>query len=54
MQEIQERQIWLKEMEELGEGHKYREVINLQIQARLRELDKLKSSNQKCKGDGKK
>ncbi|KAI4456549.1 hypothetical protein MML48_8g00007059 [Holotrichia oblita] len=53
-QEIEERQIWLKEMEEIGEGHKYREVINLQIQARLRELNKLKSNNQKCKGDSKK
>lgn len=47
MKEIQDRQEWLKEMEELGEGHKHREVINLQIQARLREMEKIKPSGDK-------
>ncbi|KRT78199.1 hypothetical protein AMK59_6937, partial [Oryctes borbonicus] len=49
IQEIKDRQEWLEEMESLGEGHKHREVINLQIQAKLRELEKLKPSNQDFK-----
>ncbi|GJQ72345.1 hypothetical protein Trydic_g3432 [Trypoxylus dichotomus] len=49
MQEIKERQDWLSEMEALGEGHKHKEVINLQIQAKLRELRELKPNSHDCK-----
>ncbi|XP_022905152.1 UPF0193 protein EVG1 homolog [Onthophagus taurus] len=44
VQEIEDRQNWLKEIEELGEGHQYRDLINMQIQEKLRELDQLKSN----------
>lgn len=54
MQEIKERQDWLNDMEALGEGHKHREVINLQIEARLREIQKLKPNCQHFKAETKK
>lgn len=40
--EIKEREDWLKEMEELGEGDKYKLMIQQQIEARIREMEKLK------------
>lgn len=42
VQEIQEREEWLKQMEELGEGKQHRLVIQQQIQARVREMEKMK------------
>jgi hypothetical protein len=40
--EIKEREEWFHQMEELGEGDKYKLVIQQQIQARVREMEKLK------------
>ncbi|EFA09132.2 UPF0193 protein EVG1 homolog [Tribolium castaneum] len=40
--EIKEREEWLKQMEELGVGKKHKLVIQQQIQARVREMEKLK------------
>lgn len=40
-QEIIERTDWLKEMEQLGEAHKYQTVIEQQIAARIREMKTL-------------
>lgn len=40
--EIKEREEWLHEMEDLGEGHKYKLLIQQQIEARVREMEKLK------------
>ncbi|CAH1100455.1 unnamed protein product [Psylliodes chrysocephalus] len=45
MQEIKERENWLKEMERLGEADKYRQVIENQIQEKVRELDRMKTCN---------
>ncbi|XP_017770947.1 PREDICTED: UPF0193 protein EVG1 homolog [Nicrophorus vespilloides] len=45
-QEIKEREEWLKEMEALGEGDKYRLVINQQIQDRIREMRRMKISDE--------
>ncbi|KAJ8923380.1 hypothetical protein NQ315_001938 [Exocentrus adspersus] len=42
VEEIREREDWLKEMEELGLGNKYRLIITQQIQAKLREMESLK------------
>lgn len=41
MNEIKEREEFLKEMEELGEAHKYKLLIQQQIEARIREMEKL-------------
>ncbi|XP_018569045.1 UPF0193 protein EVG1 homolog [Anoplophora glabripennis] len=42
MQEIKDREDWLKEMEELGQGEKYRLIITQQIQSKVREMQNLK------------
>lgn len=42
VKEIKEREEFLQKMEELGEGQKYKLVIQQQIQARVREMEKLK------------
>lgn len=42
VKEIQERKDFLAEMEQIGEANKYRQVIEQQIQARVREMEKLK------------
>ncbi|XP_030760632.1 UPF0193 protein EVG1 homolog [Sitophilus oryzae] len=44
VQEIKEREEWLKEMDELGEGNKYKLIIEQQIQNKVREMDRLKLS----------
>lgn len=41
VQEIKEREDWLKQMEELGEADKHQLVIEQQIQARVREMESL-------------
>lgn len=41
MQEIKDRENWLKEMEELGEGNKYKLIIEQQIQEKVREMNRL-------------
>lgn len=41
MQEIKERKDWLQEMENLGEGNKYRTIIEQQIQEKVREMNHL-------------
>lgn len=46
MQEIKDREEWLKEMEELGEGAKYRLMIKQQIQEKFNEIEKLKVINE--------
>lgn len=40
--EIQERKDFLAEMEKIGEANKYRQIIEQQIQARVREMERLK------------
>lgn len=40
--EIQERKDFLGEMEKIGEASKYRQIIEQQIQARVREMERLK------------
>ncbi|XP_074030592.1 UPF0193 protein EVG1 homolog [Leptinotarsa decemlineata] len=45
VQEIKEREEWLKEMEALGQGNKYRQIIELQIQEKVREMNKMKFEN---------
>nr|CAH7763141.1 unnamed protein product [Callosobruchus chinensis] len=42
MEEIKDREDWLKEMECLGEGNKYKHIIEQQIQEKVREMSKLK------------
>lgn len=42
VKEIQERKDFLSEMEKIGEGDKYRLIIEQQIQARVREMERLK------------
>lgn len=42
--EIYERIEWLKEMEELGEGKKHRQVIDAQVTERLREIKKIEEN----------
>lgn len=46
VKEIGERQEFLKEMEKLGKGGEYREVIQQQVQALVREMTKLKVRGQ--------
>lgn len=41
LNEIYERIEWLKEMNELGEGKKHRQVIDAQVTERLREIKKI-------------
>lgn len=43
VEEIKEREQWLKEMEDLGYGDKYRLIIEQQIQNKVREMQKMKS-----------
>ncbi|XP_066151920.1 UPF0193 protein EVG1 homolog isoform X2 [Euwallacea fornicatus] len=47
VENIKEREQWLKEMEELGQGDKYRVIIEQQIQNKVREMQKLKTANGK-------
>lgn len=41
MQEIKDREDWLREMEALGEGAKYRLMIQQQIQEKFKQIEKL-------------
>ncbi|XP_072380958.1 UPF0193 protein EVG1 homolog [Diabrotica undecimpunctata] len=45
VQEIRDREEWLKEMESMGQGEKYRQIIELQIQEKVREMNRMKCSN---------
>lgn len=45
LQEIQERAEWLDEMEKLGEGHKYRQIIQNEISERLRFIKELEAES---------
>ncbi|XP_063904603.1 UPF0193 protein EVG1 homolog [Zophobas morio] len=47
--EIKEREEWLRQMEKLGEGKKHQFVIQQQIQARIREMQQLKLADSKNK-----
>ncbi|XP_066246066.1 UPF0193 protein EVG1 homolog [Euwallacea similis] len=47
VQDIKEREQWLKEMEELGQGDKYRVIIEQQIQNKVIEMKRLKTANGK-------
>lgn len=42
MREIKDREEWLREMEELGQGEKYKLIITQQIQSKVREMESLK------------
>lgn len=44
IEEIKEREQWLKEMEQIGHAEKYRLIIEQQIQNKVREMQKLKSA----------
>ncbi|ERL88423.1 UPF0193 protein EVG1 homolog [Dendroctonus ponderosae] len=44
IEEIKEREQWLKEMEQIGHAEKYRLIIQQQIQNKVREMQKLKSA----------
>lgn len=53
LQEIEERIEWLNEMDKLGEGHKYRQMIQNEIAERLRlikQLDREDSALDQCQG----
>jgi hypothetical protein len=52
LSEIYERIEWLKEMNELGEGKKHRQVIDAEVTERLREIKKLEEKLAKEKRDG--
>lgn len=52
LNEIYERIEWLKEMNELGEGKKHRQVIDAQITERLREIKIIEEKIAKEKRDG--
>lgn len=52
LNEIYERIEWLKEMNELGEGKKHRQVIDAQITERLREIKKIEEKLAREKRDG--
>lgn len=41
VQEIREREDWIVDMAHLGQDKKYREIIDLQIQERIREMNRL-------------
>lgn len=47
LQEIEERTDWLEEMEKLGEGKKYKEIIQGQIAERLRQIKQIKKERNK-------
>lgn len=50
--EISERVDWQKEMNELGEGKKHRQVIETQVTERLREIKIIEEKIAKEKRDG--
>lgn len=52
LSEIYERIEWLKEMNELGEGKKHRQVIDAEVKERLREIKTLEEKLAKEKRDG--
>ncbi|KAG5672138.1 hypothetical protein PVAND_002292 [Polypedilum vanderplanki] len=52
LKEIYERIEWLKEMNELGEGKKHRQVIDAQVTERLREIKSIEEKLAKEKRDG--
>lgn len=52
LKEIYERIEWLKEMDDLGEGKKHRQVIDAQVTERLREIKKIEEKLAKQKRDG--
>ena len=52
LNEIYERIEWLKEMNELGEGKKHRQVIDAQVTERLREIKRIEEKIVKEKRDG--
>lgn len=52
LNEIYERIEWLKEMNELGEGKKHRQVIDAQVTERLREIKRIEENLTKLKRDG--
>lgn len=41
LEEIKERSEWIDEMDKLGEGRKYRDMIKNQIAEKLREIKRL-------------
>lgn len=45
-QEIQERIDWLQEMDELGEGKKYKTIIRNQIDERMRLIQQIKKKRE--------
>lgn len=51
LQQINERAEWLAEMEELGEGKRYRDEIREQIAERLRHIKALEAAS-KLKKEG--
>ncbi|CAO1441250.1 unnamed protein product [Diamesa tonsa] len=52
LNEIYERIDWLKEMEDLGEAKKHRQIINAQITERLREIKTIEEKMANEKRDG--
>lgn len=52
LNEIFERMEWMKEMNQLGEGKKHRQVIDAQVTERLREIKSLEEKLAKGKRDG--
>ena len=52
LNEIYERIEWLKEMNELGEGKKHRQVIDAEVTERLREIKKLEEKLANERRDG--
>jgi hypothetical protein len=52
LNEIYERIEWLKEMNELGEGKKHRQVIDSEVTERLREIRKIEEKLAKEQRDG--
>lgn len=52
LNEIFERIEWMKEMNQLGEGKKHRQVIDAQVTERLREIKRIEEKLAKGKRDG--
>lgn len=52
LNEIFERIEWMKEMNQLGEGKKHRQVIDAQVTERLREIKRIEEKLAKEKRDG--
>lgn len=52
LSEIYDRTEWLKEMNDLGEGKKHRQVIDSEVTERLREIKKIEEKLAKQKRDG--